>query len=157
MPRGGSKSTRVSLDGSEPVCPRYLVGDGRLIWDSIVESLRKVGLLDSSLGPHIGAYVAASLEVEECERVLKAEGLTQLVGAGSGERKMMHPCVGIRNSAVHRMSRIGAQLGITTFEKGRANRKPSSGMDISRDETGKPGLAVKLYEDANKKRKKAGG
>lgn len=156
MPKGG-KSTRVALDNTEPLCPSYLTGDGRAIWDSIVESLRKVGLLDSSLGPHIGAYVAASLEIEDCERILAAEGITQYVGEGATGRKMMHPCVGIRNAAVQRMGRLGAQLGITTFERGRANRKPAAGIDTSRDETGKPGLAVKLYEDANKKRKKATG
>ena len=156
MPKGG-KSTRVALDGAEPLCPKYLDQSGREIWAAIVETLRKIGLLDSSLGPHIGAYVSASLEIEACERELKAAGFTQVIGSGEKEHLMAHPCVGIRNAAVQRMSRLGAQLGITTFEYGRANRKPATGIDMSRDDTGKPGLAVKLYEDANKKRKKATG
>jgi len=147
----GKRSTRASVDGVEPQCPNYLDDEGRAAWHRVAESLRKVGLLDSSLGDLIGAYVAATLEIEECERRLAAEGLTL---AYKSKLQIAHPCVGIRNAAVMRMCRVGSQLGIVTFMYGRSVRKPMQAVGASAGDGNK--LALKLYEDANRQRKTRG-
>lgn len=147
----GPKSTRAAVDGLEPTCPAYLSEDGRAAWRRVADSLRHAGLLDSTLGEHIAAYVAAALEIEACERTLSAEGLTLTCKSGL---QIAHPCVGIRNAAVQRMSRVGAQLGIVNFMYGRATRKPMQAVGASTGDGNK--LALRLYEDANKHRKTRG-
>lgn len=94
--------------GGSPQPPDWLQGEALAKWNALVPKLERMGVVGEVDGDMLAAYCEAWAEFVEAEKYIRDHGR---VAVGEKGSEYQHPMVGIKNKAVERMGRLGAQFG----------------------------------------------
>lgn len=107
-------SWRADVRDGEPACsgvptaPEWLEGEALAKWNQLVPRLERMGVIGDIDGDVIAAYCEAWAEFVEARAWIAENGRLACSEKGG---EYQHPMVGIKNKAVERMGRLGAQFG----------------------------------------------
>lgn len=123
-------------DAAIPECPKHLTGEARKEWDRVTHELYDLGILTKIDRGALAAYcqawldfVYASGKVDEEGEVITTQKLDKegnVIGEGG---KYLNPWVGIKQSAMDRVVRIGAEFGMTPASRTRIKVETPSEED----------------------------
>lgn len=107
-------SWRADTRSGEPECsgipkpPEWLEGEALAKWNQLVPKLARMGVIGDVDGDVIAAYCEAWSEFVLARKYIDEHGE---IACGEKGGEYQHPMVGIKNKAVERMGRLGAQFG----------------------------------------------
>jgi len=91
-----------------PNPPDWLTGESLAKWNELVPKLVGMGTIGDVDGDVVAAYCEAWGEFVKAKKYIDEHGEIAVTDKGS---VYQHPMVGIKNKAVERMGRLGAQFG----------------------------------------------
>lgn len=93
-----------------PLCPNHLTGMARQEWNRVTKELQMMGVIANIDRAVLAAYCTAYKDYVKAENKLKTEG--EVVFTDNGN-PIQNPWVGIKNRAIEKMVKIGAEFGMT--------------------------------------------
>lgn len=93
-----------------PACPDWLNDLAKEEWQRIVPDLIEVGLLTKIDRAALAGYCHAWSEWQQMEADIEEEGIDQLTGTGTTQRR---PQVMVRDKAIERCYRFAKEFGLT--------------------------------------------
>lgn len=93
-----------------PSCPNHLTGVAKQEWNRVTKELAKLGLITNIDRAALAAYCTAYQDYVRAENELKKGGQVIFTEKGGAYQ---NPWVGIKNSAIEKMIKIGVEFGLT--------------------------------------------
>ncbi len=112
-----------------PSRPNHLTGVARQEWNRVTKELIKLKLISNIDRAALAAYCTAYKDYVRAENELKKEGHVIFTEKGGAYQ---NPWVGIKNSAIEKMIKIGVEFGLTPSSRVRLQvDKPNEGDEMA--------------------------
>src|SRR5512145_143099 len=127
-----------------PSCPNHLTGVARQEWNRITKELAKLGVIALVDRAALAAYCTAYKDYTRAENKLKMEGEVIISDKGG---MYQNPWVGIKNSAIEKMIKIGVEFGLTPSSRVRLQvEKPNEEDEMAGFLFGNKDVKVKTQQ-----------
>ena len=125
-----------------PDCPEWLTGEGRKVWDRMIETLNFMGVLTQADGNSLARYCVTWVRWRQAEEFLARFGTTYPVKDEKGKVRcfMPFPEVAIANQQSQTLTKLEAEFGLTPSSRTRISIdvgnpiRPMDPMDRERAE-----------------------
>ncbi len=127
-----------------PSCPNHLTGVARQEWNRVTKELAKLRLIANIDRAALAAYCTAYKDYVRAENKLKTQGEVIITDKGGAYQ---NPWVGIKNSAIEKMIKIGVEFGLTPSSRVRLQvEKPTEEDEMAGFLFGNKSVKVKTKQ-----------
>src|SRR5262249_45538329 len=106
-----------------PLCPSWLKGPAKAVWDEVTPELDRLGLLTIVDGYAIACFCQACADLQEAQETIAKEGRYAERGTGG---KCLHPAVHDANPAMDKIAKFAALFGLDPSSRSRLQVPPAS-------------------------------
>jgi P27 family predicted phage terminase small subunit len=131
-------------DVAIPSCPNHLTGVAKQEWNRVTKELAKLGLITNVDRAALAAYCTAYKDYVRAENELKEGGQVIFTEKGGAYQ---NPWVGIKNSAIEKMIKIGVEFELTPSSRVRLQvEKPNEENEMAGFLFGNTSVKVKTKQ-----------